>query len=244
MSDTTENKDILTQNKQDTGQLPQNDVLEQQTSIVTPEKTFSKKEIDEMLKKARQQEKEKLYKSLEDAKSTSDSLKQEHEKVQKDYLKAQERLKTLQDDKMSDIEKVNKQIEAIIAENESLRAKIDFVSKEAETKIAQSQLSAYRQDRVKQENLLFSDMVQGSNKEEIDASIKALKEREEAIKKQVEDQVRMELKQNLPKAVSPSTSEPSIAPISSRYELSKKRGSDYENIRHKLMAQALESMRR
>jgi hypothetical protein len=243
MSDMTENKDIQTQDTQATGQLPQEDVP-QQSDVVTQEKTFTKAELDEMLKAARKQEKDKLYKSIEDAKSYSEALKEEHEKVQKDYLKAQERLKTIQDDKMSDIEKVNKQIEAIIAENESLRNKIDLVSKEAENRIAQSQLSTYRQDKIKQENLLFSDLVQGTTKEEIDASIQALKEREKLIKEQVEAQVRNELKQSLPRAVSPSVAEPSIAPVSSRYDLSKKKGSDYASVRQKLMAQAIEAMRR
>ena len=243
MSDTTQNTDTQTQEKQATGQLPQDDV-QQQSEAVQQEKTFTKAELDEMLKSARKQEKDKLYKSIEDAKSQSEALRKEHEKVQKDYLKAQERLKTIQDDKMSDIEKVNKQIEAIIAENEALRQKIDLVSKDAENRIAQSQLSAYRQDRIKEERLLFSDMVQGTTKEEIDASIQALKEREMAVKKQVEDQVRGELKQNLPKAVSPNTAEPSIAPSANRYELSRKKGADYASIRQKLMAQALDSMRR
>ena len=239
MSDTTNNTDT-TQDSNDQQQL-QNENAQQESKKV--EETFSKAQLDEMLKKARQQEKDKLYKYLDEANKQSELLKGEHERVQQEYLKTQERLKTLQDDKMSDLEKVNKQIEAIIAENESLRQKIDSVSKEADERITRSQVNAYKQDRIKQEGLLFSDMVVGNTKDEIDASIQAIKERELAIRQKMEDQVRLELKDSLPKAISPNTVEPSIAPASDRYRISKLKGNDYANIRQKLLSQALEKMR-
>mgnify|MGYP003153199784 CR=1 FL=1 len=239
MSDTTNNTDT-TQDSNDQQQL-QNENAQQESKKV--EETFSKAQLDEMLKKARQQEKDKLYKYLDEANKQSEQLKEEHERVQQEYLKTQERLKTLQDDKMSDLEKVNKQIEAIITENESLRQKIDSVSKEADERITRSQVNAYKQDRIKQEGLLFSDMVVGNTKDEIDASIQAIKERELAIRQKMEDQVRLELKDSLPKAISPNTVEPSIAPASDRYRISKLKGSDYANIRQKLLSQALEKMR-
>ena len=239
MSDTTNNTDT-TQDSNDQQQL-QNENAQQESKKV--EETFSKAQLDEMLKKARQQEKDKLYKYLDEANKQSEQLKEEHERVQQEYLKTQERLKTLQDDKMSDLEKVNKQIEAIIAENESLRQKIDSVSKEADERITRSQVNAYKQDRIKQEGLLFSDMVVGNTKDEIDASIQAIKERELAIRQKMEDQVRLELKDSLPKAISPNTVEPSIAPASDRYRISKLKGNDYANIRQKLLSQALEKMR-
>jgi len=240
MSDTTNNID-KTQDSSDKQQLPKENV--QQESSKVDEPTYNKAQLDEMLKKARQQEKDKLYQSLKTASEQSEQLKGEHERVQKEYLKTQERLKTLQDDKMSDLEKVNKQIEAIIAENESLRQKIDTVSKEADERITKSQVNAYKQDRIKAEGLLFSDLVSGGTKEEIDASITAIKERELTIKRQVEDQVRLELKDSLPKAISPNTAEPSIAPANNRYNLSKLRGDEYKNIRQKLLSQALEKIR-
>ena len=241
MSDTTTNIDT-TQDSNDKQQLPKEENVQQESAKVD-EPTYTKAQLDEMLKKARQQEKDKLYRSLKDANEQSEQLKSEHERVQKEYLKTQERLKTLQDDKMSDLEKVNKQIEAIIAENEALRQKIDSVSKEADERITKSQVNAYKQDRIKSEGLLFSDLVSGNTKEEIDASITAIKERELAIKRQVEDQVRLELKDSLPKAISPNTAEPSIAPASNRYNLSKLRGDEYKNIRQKLLSQALGKIR-
>ncbi len=240
MSDTTNNIDT-TQDSNDKQQLPKENVQQESSKVEEP--TYSKAQLDEMLKKARQQEKDKLYQSLKTANEQSDQFKAEHERVQKEYLKTQERLKTLQDDKMSDLEKVNKQIEAIISENESLRQKIDTVSKEADDRITRSQINAYKQDRIKSEGLLFSDMVTGVTKEEIDASILEIKSREQAIRQQVEDQVRLELKDSLPKAISPNTAEPSIAPATNRYNLSKLRGDEYKNIRQKLLTQALEKIR-
>jgi|13_taG_2_1085334.scaffolds.fasta_scaffold15648_2 hypothetical protein len=240
MSDMTNNTDT-TQDSNDKQQLPKENVQQEFSSNDSP--TYTKAQLDEMLNKARQQEKDKLYRSLEDANKQSEKLKSEHERVQKEYLKTQERLKTLQDDKMSDLEKVNKQIESIIAENESLRQKIDSVSKEADERITRSQINAYRQDRIKSEGLLFSDMVTGVTKEEIDASILEIKNREQAIRQQMEDQVRLELKDSLPKAISPNSVEPSIAPASDRYRISKLKGDDYANIRQKLLTQALEKMR-
>jgi len=237
MSDTTQNTETI-QDTQANKQLP--------TDVQSPssDKVYSKSDLDQMLTKARQQEKDKLYKSLETAKAESESLKKEHTKVQKEYLKAQENLKQIQDNKMSDMERLSSKVDAILQENEALRHKIDQVSVEAETKIKNSELSAYKQDIVKREGVLFPEMITGNSKEEINESIRMLKEREATVRSGLEDRIRTELKDHLPKAISPNNAEPKIDPRSNRYKLSKLKGDEYNNIREKLMAQALESMRK
>lgn len=247
MSDTTEPMPMNTESSQVTEQQPTTDVKssEPQTSAepTSTEETLTKAQVQEMLTKARQDEKQKLYKSLEKAKKEASEVQAERDKVLEDLNQTKAQLQTLEDSNMSDIEKVSQQVKLLMGQNEALRAQMEQVSKVAETRVRESELKSYRQKRVEESGLMFPEMVSGQSPEEIDASITALREREEVVRTQLEDKLRSELAVNVPRPMSPNASANSVS-AADRYSMSKMSPQDYKAMRQKLMAQALDSVRK
>ena len=241
MSDTPNTTPNVKEESQVNSQQPQADTNE--STPVKSEEMFTKDQLEEMLVKARQEEKAKLYKSIEKSKAQSEKMSAERDKVLEDLNQANERLKTLQDSNMSDIEKVNKQIELLVEQNELLKRKMETVSEQAENRVRQSEVSAYRQRRIEQSGLLFPEMVEGTTPEEIDASIEQLKSRESSVRTQLEDKMRAEQAVNVPRPMSPEGSAPAVS-VKDRYKLSKLSRDDYQNVRQKLVANALDSIQR
>ena len=197
-----------------------------------------------MLTKARQEEKDKLYKSLEKTKAESQNLQAERDKVLNDLKLAEKKLTTLQDSNMSDIEKVNKQIELLAEQNNLLKSQLEQVSQQAEARVRESEVKSYRQKQIEQSGLLFPEMVKGSTPEEIDASIAMLKEREQSVRQQVEDRLRSEKAQDVPRPMSPYGEQSQLNATADRYRISKMSRDEYQAYRQKLMAQAMDSVRR
>lgn len=245
MSDTTSTTPIVKEEIQANEQQPKADVSESKRSEpnTSTEEMFTKAQIQEMLTKARQEEKAKLYKSIEKAKAEATDTQAERDKVLQELSQAKERLQTLQDSNMSDIEKVNRQIELLAQQNELLKQQMEQVSKQAEERVRVSEVSAYRQKKVESSGLLFPEMVTGNTPEEIDASIEQLKLREESVRTQLEDKMRSEQAINVPRPMSPDATTPSTS-SRDRYQISKMNRDEYSAIRQKLMAQALDSVRR
>jgi len=196
-----------------------------------------------LLNKVRREEKDKLYKSIEKTKAESQALQTERDKVLEDLKLAKDQLSTLQDSNMSDIEKVNKQIELLAEQNELLKKQLESVSQQAEARVRESEVKSYRQKRIENSGLLFPEMVTGSSPEEIDASIELLLEREKSVRSQLEDKLRSERAQDVPRPMSPEVSQPNVA-SADRYRVSKMSRDEYSAYRQKLMAQALDSVRR
>jgi hypothetical protein len=227
-------------------QPPQADEAPQaEAKVETPvEETFTKAQLQEMLTKARQEEKDKLYKSIEKTKTESQNLQAERDKVLNDLKLAEKKLTTLQDSNMSDIEKVNKQIELLAEQNNLLKSQLEQVSQQAEARVRESEVKSYRQKQIEQSGLLFPEMVKGSTPEEIDASIAMLKEREQSVRQQVEDRLRSEKAQDVPRPMSPYGEQSQLNATADRYRISKMSRDEYQAYRQKLMAQAMDSVRR
>lgn len=240
MSDTTNTTPTNTEESQANAQQPQADVS---PKVEKPsEESFTKDQLQELLTKARQEEKAKLYKSLEKTKADAEKTQAERDKVLEELNQAKERLQTLQDSNMSDIEKVNKQIELLAQQNELLKQQMESVSKQAEERVRVSEVSAYKQKKIESSGLLFPEMVSGNTPEEIDASIEMLKQREESVRSTLEDKLRAEQAVNVPRPMSPDGATQSVA-VTDRYQLSKLKRDEYQAMRQKLMAQALNSVR-
>ena len=207
-----------------------------------PQEAYTKEQINEMLSKARKEEKEKLYKSLEKSKAESEALQAERDRVSSELQTATERLKALEVNQMSDMQKFTEQLEALRKQNEELQARMNSVVTDAESKIKQSELNAYKKQRLEQEGILMPELVSGTSTEELETSIKAVKERQEAIRKEAEERVRKELSASLPRPVGPSAESANV-PAANRYEMSKMKPSDYDAMRKKLLAQAMETIR-
>ncbi len=243
MSDMTETMAIETEQSQVTEQQPTANVdSAPKSDLNSTEGGLSKKQVEEMLTKARQDEKQKLYKSLEKVKQESAKIEAERDKVFEDLNSAKAQLKTLEDSNMSDIEKVTQQVKLLMEQNDQLKAQMDQVSKLAEVKVRESELKTYKQKRVEESGLMFPEMVVGDTQEDIDTSISTLKEREASVRSQLEDKLRAELAVNVPRPMSPNNNSETVA-ASDRYSIAKMSRSDYKAMRSKLMTQALDSVR-
>jgi hypothetical protein len=247
MSDMTTTTPANTESSQASAQQPPqaDEAPQAEAKVETPvEETFTKAQLQEMLTKARQEEKDKLYKSIEKTKTESQNLQAERDKVLNDLKLAEKKLTTLQDSNMSDIEKVNKQIELLAEQNNLLKSQLEQVSQQAEARVRESEVKSYRQKQIEQSGLLFPEMVKGSTPEEIDASIAMLKEREQSVRQQVEDRLRSEKAQDVPRPMSPYGEQSQLNATADRYRISKMSRDEYQAYRQKLMAQAMDSVRR
>lgn len=243
MSDTTITTPANTEESQVTTPTTQSAEESKVETKQPSEEVYTKDQLDEMLKKARKEEKDKLYKSLEKTKKEAEQLQSEKEKVLEDLKLTREQLSTLKDSNMSDIEKVNKQIELLAEQNELLKKQLENVSHQAEERVRMSEVNSYKAKKIEQSGLLFPEMVVGNTPDEIDASISMLKEREKSVRQQLEDQLRSERAQDVPRPMSPNVNQAEVA-SADRYRVSKMSRDEYQAYRQKLMAQAMDSVRR
>lgn len=241
MSDTTQTTPANKESSQATENQTKVDTASVEVSK-SKEDYVTKEQLQEMLTKARSDEKQKLYKSLEKAKQESKNVQEERDKVLEDLTQAKARLQTLEDSNMSDIEKVSQQIKLLAEQNELLKTQLQQVSKDAESRLRESELKSYQKQKIAESGLLFPEMVTGSTVEEIDESIRMLKEREASVRTTVEDQLRSELAANVPRPMSPGSSKQSVS-TRDRYSLSKLNRDEYKAMRQKLMAQVMDSRR-
>lgn len=205
---------------------------------------ITKQKFEELVAKARREEKDKLYQRIEKSKTDLEQAEKQREAAQKELAETKDRLKAIEEAKMSKSTEVEEAIKALREQNEALQKRLDEVALEAESKVKESELKTYRKERLEQEGLMLSELVAGASQQEIDDAIKVVKAREEAIRKAVEEQVRAEMKRDLPRPISVDSDSSSIAPSKDRYSISKLKSSEYETMRQQLMTKALESMRR
>lgn len=243
MSDTTNITPSNTEQSQGTNSSPTTVEVSAPTKEPSKEELLTKAQVEDMLTKARKEEKDKLYKSLEKAKLEAKTLQSERDKVLEDLNSAKDRLQTLQDSNMSDIEKVNRQIDLLAEQNELLKKQVESVSLQAEKRLRDSELKSYRDQQIKASGLLFPELVEGQSREEIDASINKLLEREQSVRSEIEDKIRGEAAVNVPRPMSPEVSSPNTS-VGDRYRISKMSRDEYSAYRQKLMSKAMDSIRK
>jgi len=214
------------------------------TAPPSTEDSISKKKFEELVAKARREEKDKLYQRIEKSKAELEQAEAQREAAQKELAETKDRLKATEEARMSKTTEVEEAIKALREQNETLQKRLDEVAKDAESKVKESELRAYRKERLEREGLMLSELVDGASQEEIDEAINVVKAREEAIRKAVEDQVRAEMKRDLPRPLSVDADSSSVAPAKDRYSISKLKDTDYQTMRQQLMTKALESIRR
>lgn len=239
---TTEASDAPNQNEVSTQETQP--ASEPSTAPAHDDDKISKQKFEELVAKARREEKEKLYQRIEKSKSDVEAAEAQKEAAQKELAEMKDRLKAEEEAKMSKNTEVEEAIKALREQNEALQRRLDEVAQEAESKVKQSELKSYRKERLEKEGLMLSELVDGASQEEIDEAIKVVKAREEAIRKAVEEQVRAEMKRDLPRPVAVDADSSSIAPAKDRYSISKLKDADYQSMRQQLMNKALESIRR
>lgn len=161
----------------------------QTTSTTTTTTTNAQATIEELLAKARQEEKNKLYPEIEKLKKQYDSAVQiigDKDRIiadkEKELLERDGKISKLE----KDVEKAKSSSDAtLVKENGELKTQNEILKKELELKdtqhseeIAGIKLQSYRDKKIAEAgNAIIPELITGTTEQEIDASIVASKER-------------------------------------------------------------------
>jgi hypothetical protein len=226
---TTQNQDKTTDNSQ---------VQSQSQSLAQPNPADQISEIE----KARKQEKDKLYakmKELEDKnKLFEDFLNKEKQKAE-EYAQQLERQKQMQ---MSEEERIKQTVSKLVEQNDTLSKQLEEVARNAQEKLRESELRAYKAQALAKSNVLIPELVSGNSVEEIDQAIRFAKEKEQQILKQAEERVRQEVVSTLPKpsqsATIPDNTSAVLIDPRKKYEIANMKSEDFAKYKADLLQKA------
>ncbi len=151
------------------------------------------------IEKARKQEKDKLYQKM---KELEDKNKQFEDFLNKEKQKAEEYAQQLQRQKeqqMSEEEKIKQTVSKLVEQNDYLSKQLEEVARNAQERLRESELKAYKAQALAKNNVLIPELVSGNSVDEIDNAIRLAKEKEQLLLKQAEERVRAEVVATLPK---------------------------------------------
>jgi len=206
-----------------------------------PANVISSDEVAKRIEKARSDEKAKAYKKI-------DSLKEEQSAKEKRIAELEEKLQSTEQNldevrkgKASEMDSVTKEMQQLREDNKKLGLMIEEVASTATEKIQQTELKAYREAKIREAGLEFTDAVIGESEEEIDASIAKLKQQEEVIRQKVERDLRAKIANDLPQPLSPDGAQGrgpvDLTPQNRRATASLK-GEDYQKKKQELLEEA------
>lgn len=233
MPNTTENmQQSLNQDK-----TTDNSQVQSQSQVNTPSPVDQISEIE----KARKQEKDKLYakmKELEDKnKLFEDFLNKEKQKAE-EYAQQLERQKQMQ---MSEEERIKQTVTKLVEQNDTLSKQLEEVARNAQEKLRESELRAYKAQALAKSNVLIPELVSGNSVEEIDQAIRFAKEKEQQILKQAEERVRQDVISTLPKpsqsATIPDSPSVLIDPRK-KYDIANMKSEDFAKYKAELLQKA------
>lgn len=161
-----------------------------------PDGYFTQAQVNEMIEKARAQEKDKLYPTITQADERSKVMEDELKKLKK-FQKEQETAEAQRQQQIADAQRAKEEAELSAKElverrNAEFEAKLAQLQAENEQRVALmeqevrfNQLQAYAQRRAVEEsgNIVpeLIDFISGNTPEEVDASIELLKAKSQAI---------------------------------------------------------------
>ena len=219
-------------------------------------KTFTEDEVNARIEKARADEKSKVFGTVEKLQKEKDELAKriDTEAKKKDEIKGQlsevqSDLEKVREGKTSELESVNKELSALREQNKKFEAAIEDVAStaakqvvEAEKKIADTQLDAYKATSVAKAGIQLTELVTGTTPEEIDASIKQVAAKEEKLRESIKSDVRKELAKDLPQPLAVDGTkgvDPNLGTVQSRVNTAKLRNEDeYQKRRAQLLQDA------
>jgi len=231
-----------------TEQTP-NDNAEQSAPVTNDTDTITRQDLIDAVEKARQQEKDKLYSRLEDLDSSREQLNSKLEESaemlrvlmqERDDAKKQLEEKALEE--LSAEEKVAQRLKALEEKEASLQSQLEQVATEAAMRVRESELKLYRANRLAEVGLTLTELVSGSNEQEIDESIQRAKQREDAIFAKARESVKAEFANNLPKPSSPAPLEPAkdsaLVDPRKKFELANLSSQDFNRLKAELLERA------
>lgn len=203
---------------------------EKETTTPAPAKTeeprvesLSKHEVEALLAKARQEEKDKLYPQLEELRSTTkevqDALRLEREEKERIRREAESQAEEERKSQLSAeqlLQEGLQKIEEQLASERQARAALEERIQQDKRK---EQLAAYRVQKIKEANgQIIPEIVQGSSETEIDANTLIAKARYVELVESLKEARAEEVRGQMPRPASPDTEPQELAELNKQLD--------------------------
>jgi|SRR5690554_724393 len=185
--------------------------------------------IKELIQSARKQEKDKLYKTLE-------QKEKEAKEFQEKLAQAQETLKQYESENLSFEEKMQIELEKVKAEQQALVQSLQAEKEKAEQEARKNRLEAYKAEKLRLAgDELIPELVGGETEEEIDQSIERAKAKYQEIASKFEAQVQAKKTQEVKETFTASAPSSSNVQPLTREEISRMSAEEYAKNRDRIM---------
>lgn len=179
---------------------------------ITTEDLLKNPVVKQLIEKAREQEKNKLYKSISDRDEIIRNQQVELEKLQ-GLVKAKE------DESLTEAEKFQKEISTLKDSLKTLGDSIETEREAAKREKHEAQIAAYKERKIREvresgEDLIVA-LVNGNSEDEVDASIEEAKEEFKKIFNKAEERIKKDIKPsvtNTPRVTNPPNAETDTLP--------------------------------
>jgi len=210
-----------------------------------PKDAVSRAEHEALLQKVREDEKNKVYGKIEQAEEQLAELKKIVANKEATADDLARKLQEIEDQKLSDTERLQKQLREQETQITTLRSQMEKVAQDAADRIRNSELKAYRANKLQEEKITLTELVGGDSEQKIDESIKKAKDMEAKIYKRAEEKVRKDLAKDVPTPIAPDSQSPT-GPLDGmdRRSVAKLSEDEYQKARSEAMKKAKESMAR
>ena len=185
--------------------------------------------VKELIQTARKQEKDKLYKTLEQKEN-------EAKEFQEKLTAAQETLKQYESENLSFEEKMQLELEKVKQEQQALVQALQAEKEQAEAEARKNRLEAYKAEKLRLAgDELILELVGGETEEAIDQSIERAKAKYQEIASKFLTQAKTKQQEEVKQAFSPTApSSTNVQPIT-REEINRMSAEEYAKNRDRIM---------
>ncbi len=163
-----------------------------------------KDEVAKLIEKARMEEKEKVYSTIETLRATKADGDAKVEALEKKLQAAQEEAEGLRTGKLQETDSFNRELRELKETNQKLEKAIELVASESAARLQAAQMETFREKEIRKAGIKsLSKYVSGTNKEEILDSIKKIKKEENDIYEAAKLEARKALAAELPSPIAP-----------------------------------------
>lgn len=199
-------------------------------------------QLQDLLAKARKDEKDKLYPELEKARTELKNFKQRAKELEGQLSTTQTELDGVRAGSATEFESVNRELRESREKIQKLETAIETVASDAADRVRRSELAAYRAKAIAESGIVLEELVSGSSEEDIDRAVKEAKAKESKLLARAKEEARRELSAEVPRPLSPDgtrgrSASDQLSP-KNREAIARQKGSDYEKARQQLLLEA------
>lgn len=152
------------------------------TDNTTVNNGLTEAEIATRLEKARADEKKKAFGKIDALSKEKQELADRYKKAEEELAAARENLNQLREGKSSEVDSLQRELNEMRTRSEKLEKAIETVATEAAARIQRSEVNAYREKVIREQNIELAELVTGSTIEEVDSSVQAALDREKQLR--------------------------------------------------------------